>query len=61
MHIKIRAVLNIVVAKPKNGLEAAIKEDPAPLFEAICDSFTSEFSGDGQTAYITEIELMEVK
>ena len=61
MHIKVKAVLNIVVAKPKSGLEDAIREDPEPLFEAICDSFTSEFSGDGQTAYITEIELMEVK
>ena len=61
MHIKVKAVLNIVVAKPKSGLEAAIQEDPAPLLEAICDSFTSEFSGAGQTAYITDIELMEVK
>ena len=61
MNIKVKAVLNIVVAKPKSGLEAAIREDPEPLFKAICDSFTSEFSGDGQTAYITEIELMEVK
>lgn len=61
MHIKVKAVLNIVVDKPKSGLEDAIREYPAPLFEAICDSFTSEFSGDGQTAYITDIELMEVK
>lgn len=61
MLIKVKAVLNIVVAKPISVLEDAIREDPAPLFEAICDSFTSEFSGDGQTAYITDIELMEVK
>ena len=61
MHIKVKAVLNIVVAKPKSGLEAAIREDPAPLFESICDSFTSEFSEADQTAYITDIELMEVK
>ena len=61
MHIKVKAVLNIVVAKPKSGLEDAIREDPAPLFDVICDSFASEFSGAGQTAYITDIELMEVK
>lgn len=61
MHIKIKAVLNIVVNKPISGLEAAIQEDPAPLFEAVCDSFTSEFSEGDQTAYITDIELMEVK
>lgn len=61
MLIKVKAVLNIVVAKPISGLEDAIREDPAPLFEAICDSFTSEFTGDGQTAYITNIELLEVK
>lgn len=61
MHIKVKAVFNIVIDKSKSGLEAAIKEDPAPLFEALCDAFTSEFSGGGQTAYITDIELLEVK
>ena len=61
MHIKVKAVFNIVIDKPKSGLEAAIQEDPAPLLEAMCDSFTSEFSGDGQTAYLTDVELMEVK
>lgn len=61
MHIKVKAVLNIVVDKPISGLKDAIREDPAPLFERICDSFTSEFSMLDQTAYITDIELLEVK
>lgn len=61
MHIKVKAVFNIVIDKPKSGLEAAIQEDPAPLFEALSDAFTADFSGGSQTAYLTDIELMEVK
>ena len=61
MHIKVKAVLNIVVTEViSSGIKAAIQEDPAPLLEAICDGFTCAFSADGQTGYLTDVELMEV-